>query len=215
MIQKMGRRWSRFWQKRNVENSPLIAFGAVWTRYNETHRAYHGIDHIDFCLTEFDRVRSLAKNPDAIEIAIWFHDVIYDTRRNDNEMCSAKFAIIELLKLDKSPGLGEQVAELIMATKHNFVLTDHDQQLIADIDLSGFAQPWKVVEANSRKIRREYDWVPENEYVASRRKILEWFLDREQGIYYIPEFRTKYENAARENIAHELTRVRELATLPK
>ena len=62
--------------------------------YSSPDRAYHNLAHIQACLSEFEAVRSLASNPTAMQTAIWFHDVIYDTHAHDNEERSADFAII-------------------------------------------------------------------------------------------------------------------------
>ena len=51
----------------------------------EYDRHYHDISHIAASLVELDGVQHLARDPAAIELAIWFHDCIYDGRRLDNE----------------------------------------------------------------------------------------------------------------------------------
>lgn len=58
--------------------------------YSEPHRHYHNFHHIADSLAEFDRARHLAREPLAVELAIWFHDTVYDTRAGNNEEQSAE-----------------------------------------------------------------------------------------------------------------------------
>jgi predicted metal-dependent HD superfamily phosphohydrolase len=67
-------------------------FERITKAYAETHRRYHTAAHINACLREFDSVRSLARSGPEVEAALWFHDVIYNTRASDNELQSAEMA---------------------------------------------------------------------------------------------------------------------------
>ena len=86
-------------------------------RYGEAGRVYHTIDHIDHCLGQFDQVRSQCVQPDAVELAIWFHDAIYNFPAYENEKLSAAFFTQQSEKLLLS-GFREDVAALIIATEH-------------------------------------------------------------------------------------------------
>ena len=68
------------------------AFDDLTRRYAEKHRYYHTLRHIDICLTLLDEVDGLVSDLFSVETAIWFHDVIYDPLRNDNEAMSAAYA---------------------------------------------------------------------------------------------------------------------------
>jgi predicted metal-dependent HD superfamily phosphohydrolase len=75
----------------------------VWAellpRYSEPHRHYHNVQHIEECLREFEFGQHLAADPAAVELAILFHDAIYDPRRSDNEEQSAQLAIALLTEM--------------------------------------------------------------------------------------------------------------------
>jgi predicted metal-dependent HD superfamily phosphohydrolase len=57
-------------------------------------RHYHDLRHVE-TLLRLAQDHAFADR-EAVEAAIWFHDAIYDTRRQDNEERSAEFAIERL-----------------------------------------------------------------------------------------------------------------------
>ena len=58
--------------------------------YDAPGRHYHNLRHIRHCLAELDAAKSLAKDPTSVELAIWFHDAVYDPQCHDNEERSAQ-----------------------------------------------------------------------------------------------------------------------------
>src|SRR5262245_82205 len=91
MTTPLETRWSEFARTLALTDAPGM-FAAVVRQYAQPPRAYHNLGHIAHCLEEFDRARRLARNPLAVEGAIWFHDAIYDSRAADNESRSAEWA---------------------------------------------------------------------------------------------------------------------------
>lgn len=158
-------------------------------RYAEPHRKYHTLEHIEHCLREFDPRQ--AREPEAVEAAIWFHDAVYDTRRHDNEEKSAEL-LLSLLPEAK------RAAELVLVTKHHRASTP-DETLLVDIDLAILGQPAERFDRYEREIREEYAWVPEAIFREKRGQILQGFLDR-PFIYGTEFFRATYEAAARANL---------------
>ena len=55
-------------------------------------RAYHTLKHVSECLDHLDDVGDLIEFPQAVELAIWFHDCFYHPAQNDNEETSAATA---------------------------------------------------------------------------------------------------------------------------
>jgi predicted metal-dependent HD superfamily phosphohydrolase len=66
--------------------------GELIHAYSSPDRYYHNLTHIQDCLSVFDQTSSLVAHPKEVELAIWFHDAVYDTRRSDNEQKSAEWA---------------------------------------------------------------------------------------------------------------------------
>ncbi len=170
-------------------------------------RRYHTLGHLEACLTEIDAARHLAKHPGEVELALWFHDVVYSTRRNDNEARSAELAE-ELMKGRGAPSeVIERVKAAIMATQHQKDATNADAALVVDVDLSILGQPADVYQEFERNIRREYWWVPRRKFVAGRCAILESFLKR-PSIYRFPDFQRRYEATAHLNLASAIARLK-------
>jgi predicted metal-dependent HD superfamily phosphohydrolase len=185
-------------------------FDRLLAAYTAPDRHYHDLGHIDECLRELDSVRELARDATAVEAAIWFHDVVYEGRRKDNEERSADLAEGELERLDASDAFRTEVRRLILLTRHDAApaADDIDGQLIVDIDLSSLARLPEEFDANTRLIRQEYPHVPDEAFRRGRRDLLASFLARPR-IYYTDTFFTRYESAARANLERALARLGE------
>lgn len=177
----------------------LEMFERVVKAYGEPHRHYHTTAHISACLSEFDSVRSRAQSGPEVEAALWFHDVIYNTRASDNELQSAEMASRFLASSGVSSSSCDRVYSHILATAHKGKPVDDDAHLVVDIDLSILGQDELVYDQFERSVREEYKWVPSFLYRRKRIEILRSFLARE-SIYNTEPFRQRYESAARSNL---------------
>ncbi len=183
---------------------PQEAFDAIVSAYTTPPRAYHNLDHIEVCLTEFEMVKALAAAPIAIELAIWFHDVIYNPQAHDNEERSADFATEKLAGLGVADSLIHEVRHLILATKHNAEVTG-DAALLTDIDLAILGKPDDEFDRYDAAIRQEYSWVPDDLYRVGRSRVLQGFLNR-PSIYQTEFFGNRYEVQARINLQRAIER---------
>ncbi len=201
-------RFANLWQRLGLVDQSRETFAALQCAYGESHRAYHNASHIADCLAQFDTVREMVIHPNAAEMAIWFHDAIYDPKASDNEEKSAAWAVQVLSDQKAGPETTKRVANLILATKHQAVPDDIDAKIIVDIDLSILGREWAVFDRYDSWIRQEYAWVAEKDYREGRGRILATFLGRDV-IYQGPYFRSRYEAAARENLARAIARLRD------
>ena len=168
--------------------------------YQEPQRAYHSLQHLAECISLFEEVRNLAKYPGEVAIALWFHDAIYNVKSKDNERQSCNWALRILRTCGANQPMLERVENLIMATKHDVVPVQPDEQLLVDIDLAILgAAPQRFAEYD-QQVRIEYSWVPSIVYKIKRHSILTSFLAR-PNIYNTPYFRKTYESQARLNLA--------------
>lgn len=206
MDNKIERRWFEFWQRIGAEGDPYPVYGDLVRRYSEPLRYYHNLSHTEFCLEEFDFVRDFSSNPDRVEMAIWYHDAVYDTRSSLNEKKSAQLAAVVARRAMLPEIFVRQVRRLILATSHKTPPKNLDSQVIVDVDLSILGQPEEIFEEYERQIRNEYAWVPEIVFNAERSSFLKAFLRRET-IYSMGYFQDKYESQARRNILRSINRL--------
>ena len=166
--------------------------------YSGPGRFYHTLDHIVDVLGTVERLAFHARNLNAVRLAAWLHDVIYDTRASDNEERSAQYA--ERLSEELSIPEGPLVASLIRATKTHDTGEDADAKVLIDADLAILGASELVYSDYADRIRREYSWVPEEQYSTGRQRVLKSFLRRPR-IYH---FLTDLEDPARRNLTAEV-----------
>jgi len=192
-------RWTHLWARLGAHGAGHSIFDQLVAAYGDPVRAYHNIGHLRHCLMEFDRSRSIARHPDEVEAALWFHDAVYVPGNSDNEVRSARLAETALTNDGVPPDRAKRVAALILATRHLEVAEGRDAQLVCDIDLSILGSEPSEFDEFERLIRREYAWVPQPIYRSSRAAVLGGFL-RRPSIYQSPPFMERYERQARRNL---------------
>lgn len=186
-----------------------IASDAAWDtlikHYSEPHRAYHNLSHIMALLRHADNERNHIHRPEIVELAIWFHDVIYDTHVQDNELRSASWARHVLQTMRIEPEVIEGVEQCILATQKHESPASHvaDLPLFLDLDLAILGAPEETYRRYSQVIRSEYDWVPDQAYRRVRSDILRRFNER-PSLFLTEQMAARYELRARQNIEWEL-----------
>jgi predicted metal-dependent HD superfamily phosphohydrolase len=200
-------RWLVLWAATGAATPSAQWHDTLTAAYAEPHRYYHNQTHIAECLAELDQVRHLTLQPVAVELAVWFHDAVYDPKRADNEERSAALAVRCFADAGMSDGLAETVSKLVMATKSHELFGDSDMALTVDIDLCILGQPEQRFFEYERQIREEYSWVPQNLFASKRAEILQRFLARER-IFATDWFRNKYERSARRNLEASIAKLR-------
>ena len=198
-------RWADVCER--LDCSVLAArFEALASAYSEKHRRYHTLVHVDECLGYVDRVRELIDRPDELELAIWLHDIVYSTRRSDNEERSADMAQLWLAEAGADRGCIARVRDLILATRHTASDGTGDAALIQDIDLNVLGAPPMRYDEYEDQIRQEYRWVPRPLFRRRRAELLRAFLAR-ASIYNSDWFRKRLEARARSNLERALRRL--------
>lgn len=169
--------------------------------YSAKSRHYHNLVHLEEMIALYVLYRSELQFPDEVLYAIFYHDYVYKVTRKDNEQKSAEYA---LSILPSNASLNKQlVFELICATQLHQHHETEDINWLIDFDLKILSKEWEKYKIYCDQIRKEYKIYPDFLYKPGRKKALEHFLEND-FIYQTPEFRTKYEQIARQNIQHEI-----------
>lgn len=172
-------------------------------RYAEEHRAYHDAEHVAECLAWFDRVRDLAERPAELEVALSFHDAIYQPLASDKEARSAE----KLRQLGQEAGVPteavERIVGLIESTAAHDVRTG-DAALLCDIDLAILGASPARYARYEREVRREYAAIDDASYQNGRAQVLRGFLERVE-IYRTPRLAARLEAQARDNLSSALS----------
>ena len=167
--------------------------------YSEKHRAYHTLEHIDACFRHFDFVLEEAKYSQEIELALWFHDVVYKPFSATNEEDSALLAK-EFLSLNSvEPEIVDRINNLIILTKDHAMPRSIDGKLMLDIDLSILGAEEHIYAQFEKNVRKEYKRVPSFIFKKKRREILTSFFDRPR-IYHTAYFFDRLEIQAKRNL---------------
>ena len=181
----------------------LDTFKWLVEKYSHHARKYHNQSHIESVLADLAQVKSLVSNYESVELALWFHDAIYNIFSSNNELDSANMAVMFLQNNTSDLDFSARVFNLINATKHNGVATLPDEKIIVDIDLSILATEWSSYQGFESDIRQEYKLIPWFIYRKKRIALLRSFLERE-SIYSHEYFRDRLESNARRNLENAI-----------
>jgi predicted metal-dependent HD superfamily phosphohydrolase len=193
--------------KNYTDNESLIMRGLyiLKSKYQSSGRFYHNLEHVEDMLNAVETNNIEFKDPDSTLFAIWFHDIIYNPKRSDNEVKSAEFAENFLNIIMYDPQKISLIRNMIIKTKNHRIdeNDDSDTKLFLDLDLLILgANPyyyWNYV----YNIRKEYSFIPDKIFYLERSKILKSFLSRKR-IYKTKIFNEGFEKFAKKNIQSEL-----------
>jgi predicted metal-dependent HD superfamily phosphohydrolase len=196
-------RWQSTWTGLGVTPPADEVHAGLIARYGEPHRRYHTVQHLDECFARLDEAPVPVEHPCEVELALWFHDTVYDTRRSDNEAKSAALARSEGARAGLAEAVLARLDALILATRHDASPATPDATLLVDVDLAILGAPVDRFDEYERQVQAEYGWVPEPIFRRKRREILEGFLSRPR-LFGTDAFRARFEDAARANLSRSI-----------
>lgn len=176
----------------------------VLSRYNERHRFYHTATHIRR-IFEFAQKMNLQLSSTQ-NLAIFFHDAIYEPSGKMNEENSADLLYTLCYpECEADNEMLKSASSIILATKHH-VSDDQETGEVLDLDLMEIGLDWDRFCYNNRNIRKEFSFVSDEKFNEGRRNFFQSLLEQEHIFNTLP-FRNKYEEAARTNILLTLTEI--------
>lgn len=197
-------RFRRMWEDLRAANDSTVVYGKLAYAYRSLPRCYHTLEHVGRVLCELDAAGP-CEDRAAVEMALWFHDVVYDPRREDNEAASARWLENAGLQARIPAARVGRAAAHVRATAHGADAGDDpDTAVVLDCDLAILAAPKAMFDRYDRQVREEYIWVPEADYCRERAAVLRGFLNRR--IFRTPAF-VDYEDPAKRNIVRALRRL--------
>lgn len=175
--------------------------------YGAPHRRYHDRRHLSEVL---GHVRTLAGEHDltgpahdAVVLAAWFHDAVYDGRPDDVDR-SAELAERALAEAGLPGALVDEVARLVRLTLHHRP-ADHDVtgQVLCDADLAILAAGPERYAEYVAGVRQEYAHLDDEAFAQGRAEILRALLAGPQ-LFHTACGRRWWEDSARANVIREL-----------
>jgi len=221
-LESMRADWVRLLRRYGVAPAEVQEpFDVLAAAYSAPERHYHNLDHLIEMFRVAARLASAvadpapaprplvggrAYDPAAVELAIWFHDAVYDPRAKDNESRSAELAAVLLGPIGVPRSTIERTVRLVLATAHLSAAdppADRETAVLLDADLAVLGSSEERYRRYAADIRKEYAWVPDEDYRAGRAAVLRAFLARPRIFLNQLTFE-EGERRARENMAAEL-----------
>ncbi|WP_432984596.1 HD domain-containing protein [Dactylosporangium sp. CA-233914] len=190
--------WQRIFPGEETVGRDLLA------RWSQPHRRYHTLDHLALMLGVIDEHAGLADDPDAVRLAAWFHDAVYEVHGSDNEEQSARLAGTTLAALGFSAPRTAEVARLVRLTAgHAVAPGDRNGALLADADLAILAAAKPDYDRYAAAVRAEYAQVPDEVFRPGRAAILRRLADLPELFRVVPA-RAEWSARARANLEAEI-----------
>jgi cytidyltransferase-like protein len=170
-------RWTKLTEALNIQPTKSREW---WSNLRDMYgcdpnRFYHNIEHVYdlLCMKQQE-----APSP-GFELAIWFHDCVYNPRSSSNEDDSVEMFGAFALEAGLATNVVVSVKEAIGMTKHHFhslsegtVYAQEWIPIFLESDMSILATDPVRYDRYRRDIRSEYSHVPDSEFKKRRSEIL-------------------------------------------
>ena len=150
-------------------------------RWSEKTRSYHNVNHLVNIIEDIEADPNFkflyTYEKQALLLAAFFHDIIYDPKRQDNEDNSIKY--FKQSYIGENTRMVELVTSLIETTKHRKKPTNNLKRIFWEADNSKFISSYDEFLNIEKLIRKEYSFVPPKEYKKNRIE----FLSKNIGLF--------------------------------
>jgi predicted metal-dependent HD superfamily phosphohydrolase len=179
-------------------------WAALVKAWSEPHRRYHDLAHLAAVLGIIRELAASASDPDAVRLAAWYHDAVYDPRRDDNEQVSAERARAGLRGLVPEERIVEVARLVLLTAGHDPEPDDANGAVLCDADLAVLASPPEAYAGYASAVRAEYGHLSDETFTAGRIAVLERLLAL-PDLYRVPTVAAEWTARARANLTAELT----------
>ncbi len=201
-MQDLVNAWAALLARHTAEPDAAAVGDDLLASWSEPHRRYHATTHLRDILEHVDELADYADDADAVRLAAWYHDAVYQGLPDDEERSACR-AEQDLSRLGLAPDLVDEVARLVrMTTSHNPKPGDRNGEVLSDADLAPLAIERENYVLNTAAIRAEYAHVPEEAFRKGRLRVVKQFLDG-PGVFRTETARRLWEANAQENLRAE------------
>ena len=177
---------------------------SIAVHYSEPIRTYHTLTHLQQLFQQFELVKYSLQQPSIVALALYYHDIIYDPNRQDNELKSALFFKQAYAKLLPSASIARVYELILMTATHQLTAqSDSDAAYLLDMDLSILGAEWLQYQGYAQAVRREYAHFANVDYQSGRTLVLQRLLAQPR-LYVTDYYYQRLERQARHNISREL-----------
>jgi predicted metal-dependent HD superfamily phosphohydrolase len=206
-VQDLLDAWTALIHRHSRDPDAVETGRALLAAWSEPHRRYHCVAHLRDVLAGVEDLSDLADDPDAVRLAAWYHDSVYNGLPDDEEL-SAVRAERDLTRLGVPGQLVDEVARLVrMTVSHDPAPGDHNAEVLSDADLAPLALPTDSYRRNTEAIRGEYSHIPDEVFRKGRRQVLQTLV-KGPGVFRTEPGRQRWEAAAQRNLRDELAGLR-------
>ncbi len=178
------------------------AWRMIEAHHTERGRHYHNLNHLADIITELHAFKD-DDGWDVLLFTTFYHDIMYNVLRHDNEEQSAELAVKEMSILGVPEPIIVATKDCILATKTHETTGNDLIDLFIDADMSIVGRDRETYIIYAQQVRKEYGIYPDLLYNPGRKRALSQFLKMER-IFKTAYFFDKYEVSARANVSFEM-----------
>jgi len=189
----------------SVRDELLDAYGDATRGYHDTRHLAEVLGRVEEVAAHVGTTPDPAVDLDAVRLAAWFHDAVYDGERDAEERSAtwAEEALAPLLAED----VVAEVARLVRLTEtHRPEDDDPAGALLSDADLGILAAPDPRYEEYVAAVRTEYAHLDDATFAAGRAHVLRELLAKPR-LFHTAYAVERWEEPARANAGAELARL--------
>src|SRR5678816_1131058 len=123
---------------------PISLWNEIEKKYSSHKRYYHTLSHLEVMLDQLDGCKQLIVDRDTLLFSVFYHDIVYNVLKSNNEERSADLAVKRLSATEFPGHKINTCRDQIVATKNHLNSNNEDTNLLTDADLSILGQPSDV-----------------------------------------------------------------------